>query len=223
MASDNEATNVFKVDTSNDIITESEYEDSYNYDEDEYYSSSSSTAPNECKNTGNRNVSVFEETQKSTYTELPRNVYCDIVDTLETQCFEQSLLEIWMYNEKTIRQLSKLDILDAVNNLDSSPYFGFQYNYSKLLGSVGRNKSGHIISAKAALYYLATVVDLSKIKPRSFLTSAAGVQRSMDEPNILWQDQAIKIILNNFSLDKGTFYHLFLVLIPVLFLAGIFN
>ena len=187
----------------------------YNYDGEEYYSDSSSTASEECKGVGSINGSVFEEIQKNTYTDIPRNVYCDLIDTLETQCFEQSLLEIWMYNEKTISKLTKEDILNAVNKLDSSPYFGFKYNYSKLLGSVERNKSGHIISAKAALYHMATVVDLSNVTPRSFLARGAGPQLPMDESNVIWQDEAINIVLNqnSFFTSKGKFalmYHLFL-------------
>ena len=74
---------------------------------DENYSSdSSSTISEDCNDFGNFNGSVFEEVQRNTYKELPRNVYCDLIGTLETQCFEQSLLEIWMYNEKIINKLN---------------------------------------------------------------------------------------------------------------------
>ena len=95
--------------------------------------------------------------------------------------------------------------------MDRSPYFGFKFNYAELLGSIERNETGHIISAKAALYNLATVVDINKIQRRSFLVRGAGPQLPMDEPNIVWQDEAIKILLNRnemYSETKGTTVYL---------------
>ena len=48
---------------------------------------------------------------------LPRDIYCDLVTTLDTRCSEFSLLEIWDFDEEIIRSLSQEDILDAVNTL----------------------------------------------------------------------------------------------------------
>ena len=131
-----------------------------------------------------------------------------MIGTFEKQCLEQSLLEIWMYNEQIIRKLSQQDIIDAINKLDSSPYFGFKYNYAELLGSIKRNQSGHIVSATAALYNFVTVVDLENITGRNFLEEGAGPQVPMDEANLIWQNEAIKIFqeLDELNSDaKGTY------------------
>ena len=170
---------------------------------DSDYSDDSNAGSEECNK--DSQGSVFEELQKDIYTDLPHNVYCEIVDTLETQCFEQSLLEIWMYNEKVISNLTKQDIINDVNKYERSPYFGFKYNYSDLLGSVERNRSGHIISASAAMYRLVTIADLNNIYHRSFFAKAAGRQQPLDEKNIIWQNEVIKVLINQnvHSTTKG--------------------
>ena len=160
----------------------------------------------ECDEVRNFNGSVFEDLQRSTYKELPHNVYCELIGSFESQCLEQSLLEIWMYNERIINKLTQQDIINAVNVLDRSPYFGFKYNYAELLGSIERNQTGHIVSATAALYNLVTIVDLENIQDSNFLEKGAGLQLSFDEPNIVWQDEAIKILLEQdkiYSETKG--------------------
>ena len=185
-----------------------EIEDEYVYDYDPEYYEYVNKELEGCNNIGNFNGSEFEEDQRNTYKELPRNVYCDLVETLKTRCFEQSLLEIWMYNEDVINKLSTHDIVNAINTLERSPYFGFKYDYSKLLGSIKRNKTGHIVSAKAALYNMVTVVDLNKIKQKHFLKQSSGPQTTMDEENIKWQDGGINVALhqNENSTAKGICY-----------------
>ena len=35
--------------------------------------------------------------------DIPADIYCDLVETLNEKCLETSLLEIWKYNEEQIR------------------------------------------------------------------------------------------------------------------------
>ena len=200
--------NVSKNNLGNANKAESEYDYDYNYDyyHDEYNTELPTTEVKECDEVRNFNGSVFEDLQRSTYKELPHNVYCELIGSFESQCLEQSLLEIWMYNERIINKLTQQDIINAVNVLDRSPYFGFKYNYAELLGSIERNQTGHIVSATAALYNLVTIVDLENIQDSNFLEKGAGLQLSFDEPNIVWQDEAIKILLEQdkiYSKTKG--------------------
>ena len=140
------------------------------------------------------------------YKELPRETYCEFVEELETTCFEQSLLEIWMYDEDTIKGLTSNDILYAVNVLDRSPYFGFKYNYEKLLGSIKRNSTGHIVGAEAALYNFNTVVDVTKVANDSFQIGN-DPKKILDVDNIKWQDEGIRVALlaDSNSSNTGTF------------------
>ena len=162
--------------------------DETHYYDDEYYASEKG---HDCNDFEDFSSYRFRESQRQIYTELPRNVYCDLVSTLNSKCFQQSLLEIWMYHEETINNLTTEDIIYAVNVLERSPYFGYKYNYSNMLGSIQRNKTGHITSAGIAMYNLVTIVNLDEIKDRGFRNGLSPSDQ--DEVNIKWQDEAIGI------------------------------
>ena len=79
---------------------------------------------------------------------LPRDIYCDLVSTLDKRCAELSLLEIWDYDGEIINNLSQQEILDAVNTLDKSPWFFSKRNYLDDLSGVTRNSSGQVVGAQ---------------------------------------------------------------------------
>jgi hypothetical protein len=87
---------------------------------------------------------------KEVSSSLPDNIYCDLVSTLSDKCIQTSLLEMWRYDEDLIRTTTHQEIIDAVNLLVKSPWFGYDLDYSALLGGVERNASGHIVSARTA-------------------------------------------------------------------------
>ena len=68
--------------------------------------------------------------------DLPPDIYCDLVETLNDKCLESSILEIWKFNEDVIAKLSTQDILAAVNAINKSPHYGYNFNYSTLLGKL---------------------------------------------------------------------------------------
>ena len=45
-----------------------------------------------------------------------RDVYCDLVNTLNEKCLEVSILEIWKFSRRRIEQLTQQDIINAVNS-----------------------------------------------------------------------------------------------------------
>ena len=45
---------------------------------------------------------------------LPRDIYCDIVETLKDHCAEGSLLELWDYSEELIAGLSRQQVGVAI-------------------------------------------------------------------------------------------------------------
>lgn len=61
-------------------------------------------------------------------------VFCDIVEDLPEACLENNLLDLWDFNEDTIKQLTKQDILNAVNTVKKSTLS--RGDYSTLLGKV---------------------------------------------------------------------------------------
>ena len=52
-----------------------------------------------------------EGEEKDTIDGLPREIYCDIVETLEDKCGEYSLLEIWKYEKAAIANLTNQGII----------------------------------------------------------------------------------------------------------------
>jgi len=80
---------------------------------------------------------------------LPKDIYCDIVETLQDKCGEYSLLEIWKYDKKIIANLNDQDIINAINQVDESPIFGYKTNYTSYLGQVEYNRTGHVVNAKS--------------------------------------------------------------------------
>ena len=124
-------------------------------------------------------------------------MYCTLINTLETKCLEQSILEIWMYHEDTINRLTQDDILLAINKLDRSPYFGFSFAYHNLLGSIQRNESGHIIAAGSAMHHFVTVVDLNNLSSLGLADAGTEPAARLDEANYHWQLEVINTILRH--------------------------
>jgi len=71
--------------------------------------------------------------------DLPDDIYCDLVENLKEKCGEQNLLEIWRYREDLIASSTQQEIIDAVNLLVSSPWYGHNTDYTSLLGGITRN------------------------------------------------------------------------------------
>ena len=174
-----------------------DYDSEYEYDYDEDYETGENT--DDCNDFSHliKNMSNSREnSEKEILNDLPPNVYCDLLNTLETKCLEQSILEIWMYHEETINSLTQEDILFAINKLDRSPYFGFTYDYSHLLGSIKRNESGHIVAATSAMHHLITVVDLNNLSSLGLADAGTEPAERLDEANYQWQWEVIQTVLS---------------------------
>ena len=189
-------TSALKVSPSIEEKSEYDYDSVYDYDYNNDYSNYDYEGEKEDCNDFTHIIESSSHTKnKEPLSELPSNVYCDIVNTLEKKCLEQSLLEIWMYHEDTIKRLTQEDILFAINKLDRSPYFGFTYNYTNLLGSIQRNESGHIIGASSTMHHFVTVVDLDDVSTLELADSGTEPAASLDEANYQWQQEVIDKVL----------------------------
>ena len=62
-----------------------------------------------------------------------------------------SLLEMWRYEQQTIQTTTEEEILSAVNNLTHSPWFGYETDFSNLLGGVERDRAGRVVKARTAM------------------------------------------------------------------------
>eukprot|EP00095_Tigriopus_kingsejongensis_P003657 maker-scaffold11_size778918-snap-gene-1.12 protein:Tk03657 transcript:maker-scaffold11_size778918-snap-gene-1.12-mRNA-1 annotation:"hypothetical protein DAPPUDRAFT_306990" len=82
--------------------------------------------------------------------------YCPIVEAMPMACFEMSILEMFAQGgqftpkvEATIHNLDQEELITAVNTIGQSGIFLRERDFSKYLGGIQRNSTGHIVGAKA--------------------------------------------------------------------------
>ena len=119
---------------------------------------------------------------------LPKQVYCDIVETLQDKCGEYSLLEIWEYDREVIARLSKQDIIDAINTVKESPIFGYETNYTNYLGQVEYDATGQVVGAKSVRSIWIGTFNDSDIQESTQLT---GFQLEQVDPFTLGYEHAV--------------------------------
>lgn len=101
---------------------------------------------------------------------------------------------MWRYDEQLIQTTTQQEILDAVNLLTKSPWFGYDLDYSGLLGGIKRNSSGHIVSARTA-----HLVWTLKVPDDAVIDSSAGGGLEIDPADKTttdWEQEFINIALN---------------------------
>merc|ERR1711892_161008 len=134
------------------------------------------------------------EEAEDTLEKIPDNIYCDLVNTLNEKCIQTSLLEIWKYREELINSATQQEILDAVNLLVRSPWYGYDANYANLLGGITRNSSGHIVGAKSA--QMVWVVEIPD-EGRLISSQGSGVALEIADPTTLaWESELIHVTQN---------------------------
>ena len=104
---------------------------------------------------------------------------------------------MWRYDEELIRTTTQQEILDAVNLLVKSPWFGYDLEYPALLGGIERNATGHIVGAKTAHLIWTTEVPEDAVIDTSL---GGGLEIDpADKTTIEWEEQFINIALNSSS------------------------
>ena len=124
--------------------------------------------------------------------DIPKNIYCDLVTTLSEKCVEHSLLEMWRFSGNLISSVTTEEILDAVNWLETSPWFGHQADFSQLLGGIKRNSSGQIVGAEAARMFWSIRVPEDALIVES---QGSGVELELgDATSLAWEDEFVRVI-----------------------------
>ena len=84
--------------------------------------------------------------------------YCEKVTALKTECFHESLLELWANkgvfdetSDEAIRTLTKEKIIDKLRSGNFSEFFMKEKNFPAMLSGEVRNAGGDIISATATI------------------------------------------------------------------------
>ena len=126
--------------------------------------------------------------------DISKNKYCNLVTSLEEKCIQTSLLEIWRYKEHLINSVTQEEILSAVNLLARSPWYGYDVDYSSLLGGITRNSSGHIVGAKTAqMVWVVEVPEEGRV-----VSAQSGVELEFADPTTLaWESELIETALSS--------------------------
>jgi len=103
---------------------------------------------------------------------------------------------MWRYDEHMIRTTNHQEIINAVNILIKSPWYGYEADYSRLLGGIERNSSGHIISAKTAqMVWKLKIPDDVEIVD----SQGSGLELELaDKTTLDWEEEFIATV-NNIS------------------------
>ncbi|XP_028144181.2 protein patched homolog 1 isoform X1 [Diabrotica virgifera virgifera] len=131
-------------------------------------------------------------------------LYCSFVESMKKECYVKSILDLWGFKKKTIMELTKEDIINAIN-VESDEMFGKLKSHKDLLGMVEKNETGHIIKAKALynFWYLTknfSAIDMDKVG------NMAGTSDWATEEAVDWEGLFLEI-LEKFSQSKETFYY----------------
>ena len=130
---------------------------------------------------------------QDTIDSLPAKIYCDLVNTLNSKCLESSILEIWQYREDLINTATQQEIIDAVNLLVRSPWYGYDKDFSKTLGGIKRNSTGHIVAPKSELIMFFSDFDDDGVDK----SKGGGAEfEFVDETTLAWESKFIKLGLN---------------------------
>ena len=79
----------------------------------DFYSLGSDNPQNETEKEEQEETEEEEEELRG----LPREIYCDIANTLREECTVASVLDLWEHDEEKIKALTKEEILWAINNV----------------------------------------------------------------------------------------------------------
>ena len=100
----------------------------------------------------------FGEASDFSVTNFYPDPYCSRVGDLKTQCFQESILELWankgVFDEKSdeaIAGLTKDDIVDKINSGNFSGFYLRDKDFSSMLSNIRRNSEGQIVSASATI------------------------------------------------------------------------
>ena len=135
--------------------------------------------------------------------------YCNIIkDLTEDRCLENSLLELWsedQYGQQTeeiLETISQEEIIRAVNEDSFSKVLGFDQDFTKYLGGIERNSSGHIVAAKATFIRFFGKVNVSAITEDELSSASKG--SPVDQFTLRWEGALIETLTAGLG-DTGRF------------------
>lgn len=140
--------------------------------------------------------------------DMSQLIFCNVVNHLPIGCMIKNFLEQWDFNEFTIKNLTKDDILNTLHTSHRSLTTGHEANFQSLLGGVTRNETGHIVAARALVTHWMVHVNFSAVDHNK-VGNAAGTEDWVSEEAFLWENKflnSMETLRDNLS-DAETQIH----------------
>ncbi|GAB0092699.1 NPC intracellular cholesterol transporter 1 homolog 1b-like [Sergentomyia squamirostris] len=141
--------------------------------------------------------------------DLSPSIYCPLINAIPLGCYQHNLLELWKFDREKIANLTKEEILRAVNTASVSPVTGHWTDFSDLLGDVERNSTGHIVSARGLMSRWFIYMNFSAFDPQQ-QGNYAGTGEWATEEALIWEEAFIetldKLDKNLTSEDFAVYY-----------------
>jgi hypothetical protein len=126
--------------------------------------------------------------------ELPREIYCDLAQTLQEQCAEHNILELWSYDESVIQNLTRRDIINDINTVKKSPVTGYVTDFLSLLAGKTYNSTGSVVGATHVLIIWVTEWDPDLLEDTNTIV---GVDFNVADPfTMQWELDIINSLLS---------------------------
>ncbi|KAF2904389.1 hypothetical protein ILUMI_01779 [Ignelater luminosus] len=121
--------------------------------------------------------------------------YCRLVESLEQTCYERNIIQLWDYNPKKLKKLTKQNILNKLDKYKIDPIMGNLRNYEDLLGGIKKNETGHIIGATALHIFYMVYVNFSSVDMDK-TGNNAGTADWASEEALEWEGEFNNVIEN---------------------------
>ncbi|XP_017768460.1 PREDICTED: protein patched homolog 3-like [Nicrophorus vespilloides] len=125
--------------------------------------------------------------------EMDTDTYCGMIEGIEKECFEKSVLDLWDHSDRKIKKLTKQAIVDKINKFKIDPLLGQLKNYGDLLGGVTTNSTGHIIAAKSLNNYWMALLNFSAVNMDE-IGNSAGTNDWASAECLEWEETFLNIM-----------------------------
>ncbi|XP_045125930.1 protein patched homolog 3-like [Portunus trituberculatus] len=126
---------------------------------------------------------------------LPRDDYCQFQESIQEVCLENGLLDVFGYDRDFLTSLTREQILDEINDAQTSSITGFPLNVTQYLSQVRRDEQGYILGARAASHMWFTRVNRSALESGVGINDA-GTGTQVDANTHEWEQTMVRNLLN---------------------------
>ncbi|XP_042241717.1 patched domain-containing protein 3-like [Homarus americanus] len=130
---------------------------------------------------------------------LPRDHYCELLESLQQVCLENNILEIFGYDHDFISSLTQQQIIRDINTVDTSVVAGFPVNVTGFLGNIERDADGLIVKAGAARHTWFTKINHTAVDKGDIKGEGAEV----DSATYDWEQKFVKNMANTIKGKKN--------------------